>query len=510
MSIEYGGAVKKSSDYKFFAKLFGNNEEAKDYIYRTYSNPIRQAIWITIKKYGYTESYSDDILSSFFSKCFENDLKKLKQYRGDSKFGTYLNMIAFHFTTKYLDKYAEKKYKSLESLDKALYDENENKYTLYDILPHNSPEPLEYLDKREIRSIVRQTIKTLPKIYRGVFVDQNYKNHSTEEIAKKYGIKTKTVFSRISRANKILRDKLALRLDEGHITIEDMDRLLENTLPREEFRLLMRHIDKCNRCQSILSILKSNRDQSIDDEQICVAVEQSGEKYGVLVKHQVYCMYDKDKLCPNMQYDYEEFNEFYRIYEHALKKEVKDDEMKEISEDEKEELIMYTCNNDDEYPMEDVFEADENREREQMQYAEEIYNMIRDLINGDDIRKMHCLAKIEDLISWKKEHINIHQRINLKKAVYKMLKEKNPIVRGNAVLILGEMGEKSIDMRDMLSDADQRVRCSALRALEFNKDIEAIPILKELRKNSSDCFLEQIDIILNLFARRNEDNYSAN
>jgi len=76
-------------------------------------------------------------------------------------------------------------------------------------LPSRSPSPHREAEMSEVRRAVEEAIASLPESYREVVVMHHIEGLGVREIAESLGIPQGTVMSRLARARKALRDKLA-------------------------------------------------------------------------------------------------------------------------------------------------------------------------------------------------------------------------------------------------------------------------------------------------------------
>lgn len=82
-------------------------------------------------------------------------------------------------------------------------------------LPSTRPSPHGEAEAEEMRSAIEEAIASLPESYRAVVVMHHVEGMGVREIAESLGIPQGTVMSRLARARRILREKLAQFVEGG-------------------------------------------------------------------------------------------------------------------------------------------------------------------------------------------------------------------------------------------------------------------------------------------------------
>jgi len=141
---------------------------------------------------------AEDLLQKTFLNVFEN----MENFRGDSKFSTWLFRIA---TNNALMKLRKEKGKKTDSLDTPI-DVGEGEI-LPQIVDGKTNVPVIY-EKKEFLKYLEQAVSELPEIYRLVFILRDVEGFSNKEVAKMLDLSVPAVKSRILRARLYLRDKL--------------------------------------------------------------------------------------------------------------------------------------------------------------------------------------------------------------------------------------------------------------------------------------------------------------
>ena len=141
---------------------------------------------------------------------FVNIFQKLRQFRGKSKFTTWLYRIA---TNNCLMKWRRSK-RSESTIfieEPAGFDEgirDGHTETQAQTIPSWKDSPLQRVMTVELRQLLDEAIQRLPLDYRVVFILRDVEGESTQETAKILKLSVPAVKSRLRRARVFLRDQL--------------------------------------------------------------------------------------------------------------------------------------------------------------------------------------------------------------------------------------------------------------------------------------------------------------
>ena len=141
---------------------------------------------------------AEDVLQETFMKAYEH----LAQFKGDSKFYTWIVRIAVN---QALMKLRRRKTGKTVSLDETI-DTGED-VVVREIAAWGE-DPEQRLSREELGSILDTAIQSLEPLYRNVFVLRDINELSTEETADALGLSVPAVKSRLLRARLQLREKL--------------------------------------------------------------------------------------------------------------------------------------------------------------------------------------------------------------------------------------------------------------------------------------------------------------
>jgi RNA polymerase sigma-70 factor, ECF subfamily len=141
---------------------------------------------------------AEDVLQETFMKAYEH----LDQFKGDSKFYTWIVRIAVN---QALMKLRRRKSDKTVSLDEQI-DTGED--TVVREIAAWGEDPEQRFSREELGEILETAIQALEPPYRSVFVLRDIDELSTEETAEALGLSIPAVKSRLLRARLQLREKL--------------------------------------------------------------------------------------------------------------------------------------------------------------------------------------------------------------------------------------------------------------------------------------------------------------
>jgi len=141
---------------------------------------------------------AEDVLQESFMKAYEH----LEQFKGDSKFYTWIVRIAVN---QALMKLRRRKTDKSVSIDETI-DTGED--TVVREIAAWGEDPEQSFSREELGGILDNAIESLEPLYRSVFVLRDIEELSTEETAEALGLSVPAVKSRLLRARLQLREKL--------------------------------------------------------------------------------------------------------------------------------------------------------------------------------------------------------------------------------------------------------------------------------------------------------------
>jgi RNA polymerase sigma-70 factor (ECF subfamily) len=177
--------------------LAGNSHDFHDLI-----RPHERSVYIMALSLLHNEADAEDAAQEAFLKAFRN----LANFRGESKFSTWLISITLNEARSRL---RSKKTMKMESLD----DPAEGQGHVSPALLRDWREiPSEALERQEFRLLLQQAITDLPLIYREIFLLRDVEELSVDESAEVLGITVASVKVRLHRARIMLQKKLVPQL----------------------------------------------------------------------------------------------------------------------------------------------------------------------------------------------------------------------------------------------------------------------------------------------------------
>jgi RNA polymerase sigma-70 factor (ECF subfamily) len=145
------------------------------------------------------EAEAEDVAQETFIKAYRN----LGRFRSESRFSTWLIAIALNEARARLRR---KQPGLTDSIDD----------TEGPVVPAQLTDwreiPSETLERKEVRSLIRRALDTLPLAYREVFVLRELEERNVQETAETLGITIGSVKMRLHRARMMLQKQLAPQL----------------------------------------------------------------------------------------------------------------------------------------------------------------------------------------------------------------------------------------------------------------------------------------------------------
>lgn len=153
-------------------------------------------------QYAFRMTRNQDVAADIVSDAFVRVFNALKNFRGQSAFGTWLYRI---LTNCYLDRKKRDRDKSTVSLDQPTAPGGEMERQIEDDAP--GPDDLAEQDARE--TTVQAALQKLPEYQQAMLVMFHVEMLSYDEIAAALDLPIGTVKSRLNRARVALREQLA-------------------------------------------------------------------------------------------------------------------------------------------------------------------------------------------------------------------------------------------------------------------------------------------------------------
>ena len=192
------GISDSTDETQIIASILAGNT----HLFHDLIRPHERSVYAMALSLLRNEADAEDVAQEAFLKAFRN----LANFRGESKFGTWLISIALNEARTRL---RSKKNVKMESLDEP----PEGQRSILPALIRDWREiPSEALERREIRLLLQEAIADLPMIYREVFLLRDVEELSVNQSAEALGISIASVKVRLHRARMMLQKKLVPQL----------------------------------------------------------------------------------------------------------------------------------------------------------------------------------------------------------------------------------------------------------------------------------------------------------
>lgn len=178
--------------------------------------PYQRAVFFAAKSVLENDADAEDAAQEAVLKAFTH----IKDFRGESKFSTWLVQITINEARMKLRKEHRQLY---ESLDEPTVDE-QGDYWPKDFADWREI-PVEALELKELREALSKALASLEPKYRQVIVLRDIQHFSVAEIAEVLGIRKENVRARLHRARLRMRDALAPGFDGAWIRGRDWEKV---------------------------------------------------------------------------------------------------------------------------------------------------------------------------------------------------------------------------------------------------------------------------------------------
>jgi RNA polymerase sigma-70 factor (ECF subfamily) len=180
--------------------------EGESSLFAKLLKPYERRVYVTALALLRNEADAQDVAQEAILKAFTN----LRQFRGESKFSTWLIQI----TVNEARMRQRKQHSELFEPIAAEQDDREASYIPRDFADWREI-PSEALERREIRALLAKALASLGQKYREVFILRDVEQIGIAETAEVLNISIASVKTRLLRARLMLRDILAPELANG-------------------------------------------------------------------------------------------------------------------------------------------------------------------------------------------------------------------------------------------------------------------------------------------------------
>lgn len=189
------------TDEELVRRVQGGDREA----FGVLASRHHRAVYWMIQAILRNESDTEEILQDAFLKA----LQHINDFRGESRFATWLTRIAINEARMRHRKYRPGSFESIDQEPPEGSDFRPREFSDW------RPNPEESLEKHEVALLLRRGIQSLPDIYREVFMLRDVQHLSTDETAATVGISVPATKTRLLRARLMMREYLAPHLMLG-------------------------------------------------------------------------------------------------------------------------------------------------------------------------------------------------------------------------------------------------------------------------------------------------------
>ena len=184
---------------RLIARILAGERELFHELVEPYERSIYFAAYSVLKN----EQDAEDVAQEAVLKA----LKNLGSFRGDAKFGTWMVSIALNEARSRL---RHNRVLKFESVDDSVEDEERN--SIPAVITDWREVPLEALERKELRELLRAALESLPQTYREVLVLRDVQEYNTAETAEILGVNAGVVKTRLLRARLAMQKTLAPQL----------------------------------------------------------------------------------------------------------------------------------------------------------------------------------------------------------------------------------------------------------------------------------------------------------
>ena len=186
--------IDEASEELLIRRVCGGEHEAFYELIGPYQRRVYAAAFAITRN----DADAEDVAQETMLKAF----KKIRQFRAESRFSTWLIQIA-------VNEARMRNRKARANMIEPIVEQQdaEGNYIPRDFADWREI-PSETLERKEIREKLAEALVSLGEIYRDVFILRDMQHMSIEETAKALGISTASVKTRLLRARLMLRDLL--------------------------------------------------------------------------------------------------------------------------------------------------------------------------------------------------------------------------------------------------------------------------------------------------------------
>lgn len=197
-------ATAKMTEAELIRRILSGERE----LYYDLIAPYERMVYVSAFSLLHNDAESEDCAQDTFLKAFRH----LHEFKGESKFGSWLVRIALNEAKMKLRKMKPDLYDSLDEPRESDDDE---------YIPQTLGDwreiPSEALERKEVRELLEQAVRKLPEKYRTVLVLREIQNMDVATTAQILGVSEAVVKTRLLRARLQMKDLLAPVLKNSRV-----------------------------------------------------------------------------------------------------------------------------------------------------------------------------------------------------------------------------------------------------------------------------------------------------
>jgi len=201
-----------SSSYAAEAELISRILAGERERYYDLIAPYQRVVYASALSLLHNETEAEDCAQEAFIKAYCH----LRDFKGESKFGSWVVRIALNEAKMKLRKLRPALYESLDERPGSSNDQEEREY-VPQVLQDWREIPSEALERREVREILEKAIRSLAPIYREVFILRDVQDYDIATTAQILEVSEAVVKTRLVRARLQMRDLLAPLLKNSNL-----------------------------------------------------------------------------------------------------------------------------------------------------------------------------------------------------------------------------------------------------------------------------------------------------
>jgi RNA polymerase sigma-70 factor, ECF subfamily len=192
------GDPMRERDAQIIARVLGGERELFHELIRPYEKSVYLAAYSLLQNEADAEEVAQEVVLKAY--------RGLANFRGDSKFSTWLITIALNEARGRLRHARVIEFDSIDEPAEEGSDVTPAVITDWREVPH------EALERKEVRELLARAVESLPEIYREVFVLRDVEEMNIAETAAALGISEQLVKTRLMRARLMMQKVLAPQL----------------------------------------------------------------------------------------------------------------------------------------------------------------------------------------------------------------------------------------------------------------------------------------------------------